>query len=59
VFSAGGDWPTAPAIRDLEALVEGRVVDGDPATIKGHLLQEQHEIDSELLGNVCFARREN
>jgi hypothetical protein len=33
---------------ELEALAEGRVVDGDPAAVEGELLQEQEEIEFAL-----------
>lgn len=33
---------------ELAALTEGRVVDGDPATVEEELLQEQDEIEFEL-----------
>jgi hypothetical protein len=41
---------------ELEALAEGRVVDGDPATLEGDLLAEQDEIEY-LLGADYFERR--
>jgi hypothetical protein len=42
---------------ELEALAEGRVVDGDPATVEADLLQEQDEIEF-TLGEDYFERRE-
>jgi hypothetical protein len=33
---------------ELEALVEGRVVDGDPAAVEAELLEEQDEIEFAL-----------
>jgi hypothetical protein len=42
---------------ELEALAEGRVVDGDPATVQGELLQEQDEIEF-ALGEEYFKRRD-
>jgi hypothetical protein len=42
---------------ELEALAEGRVVDGDPATAEAELLQEQDEIDF-ALGEDYLERRD-
>ena len=42
---------------ELEALAEGRVVDGDPATVEADLLQEQDEIEF-ALGEDYFERRD-
>ncbi len=33
---------------ELRELADGRVVDGDPATVEGKLLEEQDEIEFEL-----------
>jgi hypothetical protein len=42
---------------ELEALAEGRVVDGDPATVEGELLQEQEDIEF-ALGADYLERRD-
>jgi len=42
---------------ELEAIAEGRVVDGDPATVEGELLDEQERIQHDL-GAEWFERRE-
>jgi hypothetical protein len=41
---------------ELEALADGRVVDGDPATVEGELLEEQEEIEF-VLGEDFLERR--
>jgi hypothetical protein len=41
---------------ELETLAEGRVVDGDPATVEADLLQELDEIEF-TLGENYFERR--
>ena len=40
---------------ELKAIAEGRVVDGDPATVEAELLQEQDEIEY-FLGEEWFKR---
>jgi hypothetical protein len=39
---------------ELEALAEGRVVDGDPATVEAELLEEQDELSS-LSGRTTWS----
>jgi hypothetical protein len=41
---------------ELQALAEGRVVDGDPAEVEERLLDEQEEIEFRL-GEDDFERR--
>jgi hypothetical protein len=43
---------------ELEALAEGRVVDGDPATVEPELLQEQDEIEFALGADYLDRRNE-
>jgi len=43
---------------ELEAIAEGRVVDGDPATVEGKLLEEQERIEHDL-GAEWFERRDH
>jgi hypothetical protein len=42
---------------ELEALAQGRVVDGDPATVEAELLDEQERIEYEL-GADYFEQRD-
>jgi hypothetical protein len=42
---------------ELSAIAEGRVVDGDPATVEGELLDEQECIEFQL-GDEWFDRRD-
>ncbi len=42
---------------ELRAILEGRVVDGDPAAVEAALNAELEEIEFKL-GEVCFERRD-